>query len=63
MTGVLLRRVKPARPGSQHDDDYDVIDDDGLAIERFVDSRRTQQTSAAQEGKEPCRFNDQNTYQ
>jgi hypothetical protein len=32
MTGVLLRRVKSARPGAQHDDDYDVIDGDGLVI-------------------------------
>jgi hypothetical protein len=35
MTGVLLRRVKPARPGAQHDDDYDVIDGDGLVIGRI----------------------------
>jgi hypothetical protein len=36
MTGVLLRRVKPTRPGAQHDDDYDVID--GLVIGRIFKS-------------------------
>jgi hypothetical protein len=32
MTGVFLRRVKPARPSAQHDDDYDVIEVNGLVI-------------------------------
>ena len=38
MTGVLLRRVKAARPGAQHVDDYDVIDGDGLIIGRIFKS-------------------------
>jgi hypothetical protein len=38
MTGVLLRRVKAARPGIQYDDDYDVIDDDGFVIGRIFKS-------------------------
>jgi hypothetical protein len=38
ITGVLIRRVKPARPGAQHDDDYDVIDGDGLVIGRIFKS-------------------------
>ena len=35
MTGVLLRRVQATRPGAQGDDDYDVIDADGLVIGRI----------------------------
>jgi hypothetical protein len=35
MTGMLLRRVKVAHPGTDHDDDYDVIDGDGLVIGRI----------------------------
>jgi hypothetical protein len=38
MTGVLLRRVKPGRPGAQDEDDYDVIDGDGLVIGRVFKS-------------------------
>jgi hypothetical protein len=38
MTGVLLRRVRPARPGAQHDDEYDVIDGDRLVIGRIFKS-------------------------
>jgi hypothetical protein len=38
MTGVLLRRVQATRPGAQGDDDYDVIDPDGLVIGRIFKS-------------------------
>ena len=38
MTGVLLRRVQATRPGAQGDDDYDVIDADGLVIGRIFKS-------------------------
>jgi hypothetical protein len=38
MTGVLLRRVRAGRLGAQYDDDYDVIDGDGLVIGRIFKS-------------------------
>jgi hypothetical protein len=38
MSGVLLRRVQGTRPGAQGDDDYDVIDADGLVIGRIFKS-------------------------
>jgi hypothetical protein len=38
MTGVLLRRVQAACPGAQGDDDYDVIDADGLVVGRIFKS-------------------------
>jgi hypothetical protein len=38
MTGVLLRRVQAARPGAQGDDNYDVIDADGLVVGRIFKS-------------------------
>jgi hypothetical protein len=38
MTGMLLRRVKAARPGADRDDDYEVIDGDGLVIGRIFKS-------------------------
>ena len=41
MTDLLLRRAQAGRAGAQDDDNYDVIDADGLVIWRIFKATRS----------------------
>jgi hypothetical protein len=54
MTGVLLRRVQAACPGAQGDDDYDVIDADGLVVGRILSAQHLRPWSSQEVERSPA---------